>query len=182
MLHRSQDAARSPSAILSPPHRRGALVWRRWWLLPPLVATALALIWWWPQAWIPAALAVVVSGLYATLAAIDRQAHRPRRGGASPGGRLAAQERVAFRMVAAIGVGLAAIAVVLAAALLDARMVAVGALLLFTLMVFLGWPFWAAAIAEEAAAVRHAGPEPKDAETAQERWGSREAAGDAKDA
>lgn len=123
-----------------------------WAILPLVAATAAAIAWWWPQAWMPASLLLIVYAMFSLLTAIDVWAHRS--GGVVRGELLAAQERVALGTIGVVVAGLAAISVVLAAAILEARLVAVGAFAVFILMVFIGLPFWAAAASEEAAAVR----------------------------
>lgn len=130
-----------------------------WAILPLVAATAAAIAWWWPQAWLPAALLLIVYSMFAMLTAIDARAHR--RGGTGPaaGPMLVEQERVALGTIGVVTAGLAASATVLAAAILEARLVAIGAFAVFVLMVFIGLPFWAAAASEEAEAVRR-GREP----------------------
>lgn len=123
-----------------------------WAILPLAAATAAAIAWWWPQAWMPASLLLIVYAMFTLLTAIDAGAHR--RGGIARGGLLAAQERVALGTIGVVVAGLAAVSVVLAAAILESRLVAVGAFAVFILMLFIGLPFWAAAASEEAAAVR----------------------------
>lgn len=155
-------APKAPEAPQAPvrraPPRRGRLAGRHrllWAILPLVALTAGAIAWWWPQAWLPAALLLIVYATFAALTVIDARAHR-RRGGTDRGrgATLAEQERVALGTIGVVVAGLAASAGVLASAILEARLVAVGAFAVFVLMVFIGLPFWAAAASEEAAAVR----------------------------
>jgi len=124
-------------------------------ILLVLVVTA-ATVWrWWPFAWAPAALAAILYAMYATLMVIDHGAHASRVDGVDAARRPANAERsVAWKTALTLFVGLVAIATVIASALLDARMVAIGALVVFAMAVFMGMPILALTVTEEMGAVR----------------------------
>lgn len=132
------------------------------WTGPLIVAaalTGLALGWWWRWAWIAAALTLAIYGLGTAIATIDRAADGARVEPSLHGEprRRASRElalRLGLRTSMALGLGLLAIATVMAAAFFDLRTLAFGAFGIFLLMLFLGWPFWVAAVSDEAARVR----------------------------
>lgn len=118
-----------------------------------IAATVTVMFWRLPLAWVPALIAAIVYGMDLLLEAIDRRA---RRASLPPTAETerdravhAAEERVGVRTALTIGVGLAAIAVVIAAAFLDWKLAGLGALAIFAWMALLGLPFWAAAVEEE---------------------------------
>ncbi len=121
--------------------------------------TGITLSWWWRWAWIAAALTLAIYGLGSAIAMIDRTADQARVELSRNGERSdrASRERalrLGLRTAAALGLGLLAIATVLAAAYFDLRTLAFGAFGIFLIMLFLGWPFWIAAVTEEAARTR----------------------------
>jgi len=121
--------------------------------------TGLTLGWWWHWAWIAAALTLAIYGLGLAIAMIDRAAERARIDPALHGTRREGAWRdlvlrLELRTAGAIGLGLLAIATVVAAAFFDRRTIAFGAFGIFLAMLFLGWPFWVAAVSEEAALTR----------------------------
>ena len=100
--------------------------------------------------------------------ALDRRAHGSIRRRAAPGrhsrwtpGFL--RERIALAGAAILLFAMAAMSTVLAAWLLDARDVAIGAYAGFLLMAFLGLPFWIAALAEEVSAAEGLGRDARSA-------------------
>ena len=124
-------------------------------ILLVLVVTASAVWRWWPFAWAPAALAAILYAMHATLMVIDRGAHAPAALGDDAAVRARSAERsVAWKTALTLFVGLAAIATVIASALLDARNVAIGALAVFAMAVFMGMPILALTVTEEMGAVR----------------------------
>jgi len=124
-------------------------------ILLVLVVTASTVWRWWPFAWAPAALAAILYAMYATLMVIDHGAHASPAGGEGAAGRAKSAERsVAWKTALTLFIGLAAIATVIASALLDARTVAIGALMVFAMAVFMGMPILALTVTEEMGAVR----------------------------
>gem|GEM_PF-4748668 len=61
---------------------------------------------------------------------------------------LPASQRIGLRLMAMITLGLVACAVILAAALMERPAMALGAMVFFLLLLFIGLPFWAAAAGE----------------------------------
>jgi hypothetical protein len=126
--------------------------------LAVFAVTAFAVVWWWPVAWAPAILAAIVYAMYVVMVVIDRRAHAgpadPVAAGDPAARELSSERGIAWKTVVTILVGIAAIATVLAASLLDARTVAIGAMAIFGLAVFMGMPFLALTITEEIGAVR----------------------------
>ena len=107
------------------------------------------------MAWAPAALAAILYAMYAMLMVIDRVAHASPSVGDDAAGRAKSAERsVAWKTALTLFIGLAAIATVIASALLDARTVAIGALMVFAMAVFMGMPILALTVTEEMGAVR----------------------------
>ena len=124
-------------------------------ILLVLVVTAGTVWRWWPLTWAPAALAAILYAMYATLMVIDRGAHASPVGGDDAAGRgMSAERSVAWKTALTLFIGLAAIATVIASALLDAQMVAVGALVVFAMAVFMGMPILTLTVTEEMGAVR----------------------------
>jgi hypothetical protein len=124
-------------------------------ILLVLVVTAGTVWRWWPMAWAPAALAAILYAMYAMLMVIDRVAHASPAVGEGAAGRARSAERsVAWKTALTLFIGLAAIATVIASALLDARTVAIGALMVFAMAVFMGMPMLALTVTEEMGAVR----------------------------
>jgi hypothetical protein len=133
---------------------------RRAWMLQFAIVLMLVLTvgagWsWWPLAWAPAALAAILYAIYSTLTLIDRGAHAvPAAGGDAARGATSTERAVAWKTALTLFIGLAAIATVIASALLDAQMVAIGAVVVFAMAVFMGMPFLALTVTEEMGAVR----------------------------
>ena len=151
MLATSEDCCMEH--VRTDPWRRTRLVQVA--ILLVLVVTASTVWRWWPFAWAPAALAAILYAMYATLMVIDHGAHASPAGGEGAARRSAsAQRSVAWKTALTLFVGLAAIATVIASALLDARMVAIGALMVFAMAVFMGMPILALTVTEEMGAVR----------------------------
>jgi hypothetical protein len=124
-------------------------------ILLVLVVTAGTVWRWWPMAWAPAALAAILYAMYATLVVIDHGAHASPAVGEGAAGRARSAERsVAWKTALTLFIGLVAIATVIASALLDARTVAIGALMVFAMAVFMGMPMLALTVTEEMGAVR----------------------------
>jgi hypothetical protein len=124
-------------------------------ILLVLVVTAGTVWRWWPLTWAPAALAAILYAMYATLMVIDRGAHASPVGGDDAAGRgMSAERSVAWKTALTLFIGLAAIATVIASALLDAQMVAIGALVVFAMAVFMGMPILTLTVTEEMGAVR----------------------------
>jgi hypothetical protein len=119
--------------------------------LPLQLGAGASIAWSWSLAWLPALLGAVVFGLYAWLILLERSERRRRlrtaRVPASPWA-LPASQRIGFRLMAVITLGLAACAIILAAALMERPAMALGALVFFLLLLFIGLPFWAAAAGE----------------------------------
>jgi hypothetical protein len=67
---------------------------------------------------------------------------------------MSAERSVAWKTALTLFIGLAAIATVIASALLDAQMVAIGALVVFAMAVFMGMPILTLTVTEEMGAVR----------------------------
>jgi len=142
--------------------RRAALHRRRLALVTALVittaVTAAALIWLWPLAWVPAALLNIMFALYAVSRAIDWRVHHESR--LPPISSVArkqaligeARQRVGIMALVTIAAGLIAVAAVLASVVFEWRVVGLGALAIFLLLVFFGFPVWVAAIQEEVGA------------------------------
>lgn len=121
------------------------------------VVTAIALIWQWPLAWAPAALVAIIFAVYAASSTIDWRVRQERRLPRMPAKERKqvidnAEGRVGLKTMITIGAALFAIAVVLASAVFDWRVVGVGALAFFLLLVFFGLPVWIAVIQEEVGA------------------------------
>ena len=146
MLATSEDCCMEH--VRTDPWRRTRLVQVA--ILLVLVVTASTVWRWWPFAWAPAALAAILYAMYATLM-VNRTCRFAR-----PAARrsASAQRSVAWKTALTLFVGLAAIATVIASALLDARMVAIGALMVFAMAVFMGMPILALTVTEEMGAVR----------------------------
>ncbi|MBT8207233.1 MAG: hypothetical protein HKN07_09535 [Acidimicrobiia bacterium] len=123
-------------------------------LILAVVITAIVMLVHWPIVWIPAMIAAIIYCVDHSIAAIDRRAQHesplpPMSEEARRRATVAAEERVGVKTALAIGIGLAAIAAVIAAAFLDWKLVGVGALGIFAYLALLGLPFWVAAIEEE---------------------------------
>jgi MFS superfamily sulfate permease-like transporter len=142
-------------------HRRRAM---RWALVATVLVAGACIAWWWPAAWAPVLIALILLTTLVAMAALDRRAHGSTHRPVGPG-RLARRmpgflrERIALVGAAILVVAMAAMSTVLAAWLLDARDVAIGAYAGFLLMAFLGLPYWIAALAEEVSAADSLGPD-----------------------
>lgn len=132
------------------------------WTGPLIVAaalTGLALGWWWRWAWITAALTLAIYGLGTAIATIGRTAEGARVEPSLDGEpRRRASRELAMRLglwtSIALGLGLLAIATVMAASLFDLPTLAFGAFAIFLLMLFFVWPYWVAEVNDEAERVR----------------------------
>ena len=136
----------------------------KWALVATVPAAGACIAWWWPAAWAPVLIALILLTTLVAMAALDRRAHGSthRRGGPERLGRWMPgflRERIALVGAAILIVAMAAMSTVLAAWLLDARDVAIGAYAGFLLMAFLGLPYWIVALAEEVSAADSLGPD-----------------------
>lgn len=126
-------------------------------LVVTVVVTAIALIWQWPLAWAPAALIAIIFAVYAASSAIDWRVRQEPRLPRMPAKARKdaineAEGRVGLKTMITIGAALFAVAIVLASAVFDWRVIGVGALAFFLLLVFFGLPVWVAVIQEEVGA------------------------------
>jgi hypothetical protein len=123
-----------------------------WIVVVPLqLGAGASVAWSWSLAWLPALLGAVVFGLYAWLIVLERsERQRGSRAAPMPSSpwALPASQRIGLRLIAMITLGLAACAVILAAALMERPAMALGAMVFFLLLLFIGLPFWAAAAGE----------------------------------
>lgn len=134
----------------------------KWSLAATVAAAAPCLTWWWPAAWAPVLLALILLSTLGAMVALDRRAHgwmgRRAESRGLPGWTPAfLRERIAIVGAAILLFAMAAMSTVLAAWLLDARDLAIGAYAGFLLMAFLGLPFWLSALAEEVSAAGKSG-------------------------
>lgn len=117
--------------------------------------TAAALLGSWPPAWAPAAVAAIVFAMYGLLLRVERTVPP----GTDEHRIVADEERVALRVGIVLLLGVACLAVVVAAASFgdsDWRLIGLASLGAFALLAFIGLPFWAAAVSEEKASLREA--------------------------
>lgn len=119
-----------------------------------LVATAVMIIWHWPYAWIPAIMLGITVSVYLVSRSIDWHAHHdpmlpPLPAKARRETVAAGEGKVAFKVMATIGIALAAIAVILATTAFESPVIGLGALAFMALLLFFGLPVWIAAVQEE---------------------------------
>lgn len=140
----------------------------KWSIAVAVTAAGACLAWWWPAAWAPVLLAMILLTTLVAMEALDRRSHGSTRRRAGPGrqSRWAPgflRERIALAGAAILLLAMAAMSTVLAAWLLDARDLAIGAYAGFLLMAFLGLPYWIAALAEEVSAAERLGRDARGA-------------------
>ncbi|MHC5022289.1 MAG: hypothetical protein ACYTGG_00055 [Planctomycetota bacterium] len=153
-----------------PPPRRGSTlpgVHRalRFLLYSALIVTAAFLVLLWQSTFAPAIVLVVVYCLLVLVSVLIHRARQAMRAhyaaaaaaepavapGEPPSERevLIAEEKVGLRIGLEILGGLVVLSVLLASILLDWRLVAIGSMVIFGLLTFLGSPFWLAIITEK---------------------------------
>lgn len=120
-----------------------------------IVATAVVMFLHWPLAWLPAVLAAIIYGMDLLLLAIERRAR-----GEPPLARMSDERReqvlrraegtIELKTALTIIGALAAIGAVLAAVVVDLRLLGIAALVIFAWLGLLGLPAWLAAVEEEA--------------------------------
>lgn len=126
-------------------------------LVVSTMVAASAILWQGPLPWAPATLVAIMLALYAASSIIDRRARKEPRLPSMPVEARTeaireAKGRVGVKTMITIGVALGAVAIVLASAVFEWRVVGVGALAFFLLLVFFGLPIWVTVIQEEVGA------------------------------
>jgi hypothetical protein len=172
-------AARDPASPDPPPPPPPGAGWLgthralRVLLYTALVVTAAFLVLVWQSTFAPAIALVAIYCLLVLVSVVihrARRSTRARRAAATeaaptgavvrppqpPSGRevLLAEEKVGLRVGLEILGGLLVLSVLLASILLEWRLVAIGSLVIFGLLTFLGGPFWLAIIVEQVEAER----------------------------
>lgn len=112
-----------------------------------------ALMRWWSWAWAPASIIAILYLMYASIEMAELRVRTLRDlsiEGPRPDTRsaLVARERIGARILATLLIGAAAMALIVAALLLDSRTLGVGAAVTFGVVVFVGLPSWAAAVGD----------------------------------
>jgi len=128
--------------------------WARHAAICVLVALAmLVMMRWWAWAWAPASVIAILYLMYASLEMTERRS-RQLRATALTGPRpdthstLVARERIGARILATLVLGLLAMAVIVAALVIDSQMLGIGTAMVFGAIVFVGLPAWAAAVGD----------------------------------
>jgi hypothetical protein len=148
----------SATGIAAPPLASRRLAARSCWGRHALVCTCIAsamlvLMRWWAWAWAPASIIAIIYLMYASIEMTEararalrdawRSAPRPRTRAA-----LVARERIGATILATLAIGFLAMAVIVAALVLDSQMLGVGTAVVFCAVVFVGLPAWAAAVGD----------------------------------
>lgn len=144
--------APSPTGARAPESARAR--WARHATVCLLVGCAMiAVMRWWTWAWAPAS---VIAILYLMYASIEMAEWRSRvlREATVTGPRpdthsaLIARERIGARILSTLLLGAAAMALIVAALVLDLRALGIGTAMAFGMLVFVGWPVWAAIVGD----------------------------------
>lgn len=118
-----------------------------------VVLAMLVLMRWWAWAWAPASVIAILYLMYASLEMTERRS-RALRESAMSGPRpdthsaLVARERIGARILATLVLGLFAIALIVAALVIDSQLLGIGTAMVFGAVVFVGLPAWAAAVGD----------------------------------
>ena len=119
-----------------------------------LIACAMvAVMRWWPWAWAPASIIGILYLMYASIEMAESRSRALREvsvRGPRPDthSALIARERIGARILATLVIGALAMALIVAALVLDSRTLGLGAAMTFGVVVFVGLPTWAAVVGD----------------------------------
>ena len=144
----TQDAPREPAR---------SAVRRLWWrhaaVCILIACVMLAVMRWWAWAWAPASVIAILYLMYASIEMAESRS-RALQSSLTDGPRPATQrvlverERIGARILVTLLSGVLAIALVVAALVLDWKSLGVGTAMTFGTIVFVGLPTWAAAVGD----------------------------------
>ena len=156
-MHNMRRAAvtevRTPHPTSTPAAHRAS--WTRHAAVCLLIAAAMgAVIRWWAWAWAPACIIGILYLMYASLEMTEARSRALREvsvRGPRPDthSALIARERIGARILATLVFGILAIALIVAALVLDWRTLGLGTAMTFGVVVFVGLPTWAAVVGDD---------------------------------